>query len=364
MYRIVISYALILAATFTDVAGAQTSVRLLSYQQEQLKLTIDKINNINSQLQEQKVRLERYSEDLQEVRSRLVETEKEMVKALKAAENTDDHALEREATLVEIRFNRQDSRVKRYEKRKQESQQNIARLQQDINHLKAEKIRLVAAVERLIADRVQNLAQPKKFQKTQPRKREAPQRQRKEKQSIATMQTAAHVVAQKNRKTTKISTTPKPSRLTTGSTPTNVIENTVNNADIKEAKWPYLSTGSSEAIHYARRRLQLLAQKKAKGTLTKEPLKTVEIQNKHSFGTETMEYLGDNLYGLTKTLRSGRQKFTLFGFNYWHSIPKQDDNAEYRVIFDISSMSEPQLYLFRESLLRSPLNLPEASHAE
>ncbi|MEJ2445914.1 MAG: hypothetical protein P8Y42_21105 [Exilibacterium sp.] len=115
--------------------------------------------------------------------------------------------------------------------------------------------------------------------------------------------------------------------------------------------WPYLSSGSRECIDFARRKLENLSLRRKKGEVASSVLREVELNSRKHIGPIDMEYLGDGLFSTIATVKAGRQAFTLFGVDYWHTIPAWDNNVDYRIIYDISSISNPKLYLFRESVL-------------
>ncbi|WP_096087042.1 hypothetical protein [Agaribacterium haliotis] len=116
-------------------------------------------------------------------------------------------------------------------------------------------------------------------------------------------------------------------------------------------QWPYLNEGSQEQIQWASSRLAGLVGQKALGNQGKAPLKKVELVAKESFGKVEMDYLGDKLYTVKVKVKAGHQLFELFNKEHWHSIPKEDDGELYRFVFDVNSLSQPKLFVFKEALI-------------
>lgn len=112
------------------------------------------------------------------------------------------------------------------------------------------------------------------------------------------------------------------------------------------ALWPYLNRGSDADKAFAKDALKTA--KEAGGT----PIfRRVQIRGKKTFGKKTMEFLGGDLYSYSDKVVSGQQSFQVFDNVFWAQIPKEDDGRVYRFIFDVSSLSSPELRIFRESAL-------------
>ena len=66
---------------------------------------------------------------------------------------------------------------------------------------------------------------------------------------------------------------------------------------------------------------------------------------------ETLSYLGHGQYHLETTVYSGKMTFTVDGRPWQLSVSKEEDNANYVIIYDNSSENEPRLVMFNKSLL-------------
>ena len=120
----------------------------------------------------------------------------------------------------------------------------------------------------------------------------------------------------------------------------------------KTADWPYLSNAKQADKAFAIKRLAELKKMTNRQLKREAPLSDVEVKASSSFGSASMEYIGGNLFSVVANVKSGRQLFEIFDLKEWHTIPESDHKKAYRILFDVSSISEPRLILFNNELLK------------
>lgn len=322
MYRFVLSSIFFVWISTVNAAPDPVLSQTLQQKQQELAALTKKVDAAAAVLADEQANLARHAEGLEEATQSLVDAEREMKAKLLAAETNPDETAMRESVLASIRYNRFEARVKRYTGRKEESEQSVAAAEQAYQNLAKQQKDLEFVISELSSKR-DELASKKVAASTNVQAA----------QSVSVPAKAAEVA------------TPVAAK-----------------AEVPKAKvsiedaagvgtWPYLSSASEQDIRYARTYIAELEADKAKGEIDSAPLAEVELVAKNSFGKSDMDYLGDDLYMLTKKVRAGSQRFALFNKDYWHTIPEADDQAEYVFIFDVSSLSKPELFLFKKSLI-------------
>lgn len=276
---------------------------------------------VKSQLNALDVQLSQEVEAFQRAVSGLADAEEsfkataiELEKALLAAKNSGDNADFRDVRIINVRFKRHQQKVERYQTRVEQRQSNILSLR---NKISSEEERLAEL-----------------GRKVRPKPKRA---------SLKTSPQAQ-----------------KPFPKTTLVESSVAIDTPVKSTQWKRIKakmqqqpadWPHLSNARDIDVEYASERLKTLLNKQLSGTAGEAPLNNVEINASRSFGEATLEYIGDNLFTTVQPVASGLQLFKIFDLEQWHTIPDSDNNAPYRIIFDINSISHPRLILFREDLI-------------
>ncbi|MBU2986304.1 hypothetical protein KO528_13165 [Saccharophagus degradans] len=322
MYRFVLSSIFFVWISTVNAAPDPVLSQTLQQKQQELAALTKKVDAAAAVLADEQANLARHAEGLEEATQSLVDAEREMKAKLLAAETNPDETAMRESVLASIRYNRFEARVKRYTGRKEESEQSVAAAEQVYQNLAKQQKDLEFVISELSSKR-DELASKKVAASTNVQAA----------QSVSAPAKAAEVV------------TPVAAK-------TEVPKAKVSIEDAAGVgTWPYLSNASEQDIRYARTYIAELEADKAKGEIDSAPLAEVELVAKNSFGKSDMDYLGDDLYMLTKKVRAGSQRFALFNKDYWHTIPEADDQAEYVFIFDVSSLSKPELFLFKKSLI-------------
>ncbi|WP_041324867.1 hypothetical protein [Saccharophagus degradans] len=332
MYRFVLSSIFFVWISTVNAAPDPVLSQTLQQKQQELAALTKKVDAAAAVLADEQANLARHAEGLEEATQSLVEAEREMKAKLLAAETNPDETAMRESVLASIRYNRFEARVKRYTGRKEESEQSVAAAEQAYQNLTKQQKDLEFVISELSSKR-DELA----------RKKVAASTNVQVAQSVSAPAKAAEVAtpvaAKAEAANTQVVKTEAPKAK----------EPTEQAAGV--GTWPYLSNASEQDIRYARTYIAELEADKAKGEIDSAPLVEVELVAKNSFGKSDMDYLGDDLYMLTKKVRAGSQRFALFNKDYWHTIPEADDQAEYVFIFDVSSLSKPELFLFKKSLI-------------
>lgn len=121
-------------------------------------------------------------------------------------------------------------------------------------------------------------------------------------------------------------------------------EHTVTEGAV-EPGWPSLDSPSHSSISYAQiemARLQALPKKQS--LLGRVKLRSTCGDN------QELEYLGENIYSATIIAQGGLCKFTLYNKDFWFTLPVSHA-MQYRLVYDTSSISSPQLFVFDEQLL-------------
>lgn len=319
MYRLILSSILLVCISVTHAAPDDSLDVTLQQKQSELNSLTKSVEAAIAKLADEQVSLQRHTEGLLEAQEKLDEAEADMKLKLLEAESNPDETAMRESVLASIRFNRYETRVNRYSTRKQESEATVAQMQAKLDTLIQQQKDLQSVIRQFteqLAERKARAAQP-----------------------VAAVQTPAPVAAPVQPK--PVAPTPEPKPAPVAAAPETSAPGT----------WPYLASGSDQDFRFARTYLAELKADKAKGEIDSAPLPNVELVAKSSFGKASMEYIGEDLYMVTKTVKAGSQRFSLFKQEFWHTIPSEDDRAEYVFIFDVSSLSKPDLYLFNASLI-------------
>lgn len=323
MYRFVLSSLFLVWISSASAAPDPVLNQTIQQKQQELSGLNKKITAASAKLEDEKANLARHAEGLAEAEASLVEAERDMkLKLLEAEANPDETAM-RESVLASIRFNRFETRVKRYTERKQESEQSVISADTTFQVLVKQKQDLEFVVEELTA------------------KRDELARKQVAAKSVATQAPAVQPAAVKKQEAVKAIAAAKPAPVVAAS----------EDGSAGGGVWPHLSSATEKDIRFARTYIAELEADKKAGKTDSAPLSDVELVAKNSFGKSDMEYMGDDLYMLTKKVRAGSQRFSLFNKDYWHTIPEGDDQAEYVFIFDVTSLSKPELFLFKESLI-------------
>lgn len=337
MYRFVLSSIFFVWISTVNAAPDPVLSQTLQQKQQELAALTKKVDAAAAVLADEQANLARHAEGLEEATQSLVDAEREMKAKLLAAETNPDETAMRESVLASIRYNRFEARVKRYTGRKEESEQSVAVAEQAYQNLAKQQKDLEFVISELSSKR-DELA----------RKKVAASTNVQAVQSVSAPAKAAEVATPVAAKAEVANTQVANTQAIKTEAP-KAKEPTEQAAGV--GTWPYLSSASEQDIRYARTYIAELEADKAKGEIDSAPLAEVELVAKNSFGKSDMDYLGDDLYMLTKKVRAGSQRFALFNKDYWHTIPEADDQAEYVFIFDVSSLSKPELFLFKKSLI-------------
>lgn len=337
MYRFVLSSIFFVWISTVNAAPDPVLSQTLQQKQQELAALTKKVDAAAAVLADEQANLARHAEGLEEATQSLVDAEREMKAKLLAAETNPDETAMRESVLASIRYNRFEARVKRYTGRKEESEQSVAVAEQAYQNLAKQQKDLEFVISELSSKR-DELA----------RKKVAASTNVQAAQSVSAPAKAAEVATPVAAKAEVANTQVANTQAIKTEAP-KAKEPTEQAAGV--GTWPYLSSASEQDIRYARTYIAELEADKAKGEIDSAPLAEVELVAKNSFGKSDMDYLGDDLYMLTKKVRAGSQRFALFNKDYWHTIPEADDQAEYVFIFDVSSLSKPELFLFKKSLI-------------
>lgn len=337
MYRFVLSSIFFVWISTVNAAPDPVLSQTLQQKQQELAALTKKVDAAAAVLADEQANLARHAEGLEEATQSLVEAEREMKAKLLAAETNPDETAMRESVLASIRYNRFEARVKRYTGRKEESEQSVAAAEQAYQNLAKQQKDLEFVISELSSKR-DELASKKVAASTNVQVAQIVSSPAKAAE-VATPVAAKAEAANTQVANTQVVKTEAPKAK----------EPTEQAAGV--GTWPYLSNASEQDIRYARTYIAELEADKAKGEIDSAPLAEVELVAKNSFGKSDMDYLGDDLYMLTKKVRAGSQRFALFNKDYWHTIPEADDQAEYVFIFDVSSLSKPELFLFKKSLI-------------
>lgn len=310
MYPKILLGVLLLCAPLVE-SLALTPAEILQQHKERIALLEIQLTSDRQKLEVETAVLERHQLNLAEARDLLQSTQLELAAAAEKAKAAEDESSQRELRRVSDRFDRHEAKVERYLERERESSETISRLQTEIAALESDRSKHRNEISRLsqLVSASQTKSTPSAAKTAKP---------------------ASNLQLASLGKTPPVGTQKKSQ---------------------KPASWPYLSEGSAADIAYAQSRLIQLEARKREGKADKPPLKSVAIEARLSFGSAEMEYLGDDIFSLVKTVKAGRQTFTLFNQEHWHTIPASDDDTSYRILFDVSSISQPKLFLFKESLI-------------
>lgn len=336
-----------------QLAYAETAI---DSSKAKLSVVEEKINRLTVKQNKQLNKQAQYREDLQDIRAQLMQAEREQIEANKLAQYSTEKTVQMDAQLIDIRVNRLQSRLQRYEKRQAQSRSQLKDYERELSQLTETKTSLSARIlwlqkveleeaEQAAANAAENALAVAESSKETAQKIQALAKLEDDPIEPVIVQEAADNIQHRdqvnNDSALNIEAVTKPQETLSGLS--------LEGAD--SGTWPYLSSAQQADVLFAKKRLEELAALRKGRNQGRAPIDQVEIISSRSFGSEDMLYMGDKIYGLTVNVRSGRQKFVLFDQEFWHTIPKQDDKSEYQILFDVSSLSRPQLYLFKRDLL-------------
>lgn len=310
MLRIAFGCMLVFVAAFAQASDKEHS---LNHQEQRLRAITVQIDDVDLALRESKQRLDSITSELHNAQEQLAKTRQQLNNAREANSSSmqsSDTVTLQEAHIT-AEFDRERERVQRLQEREAASRGMVAKVETILRSLRTEQGRILQSIDR--------------------------------------NKPAAGYTAQREPQ--------RPAATETSPPAPRAASVAIRQHSEPPVAWPYLSSATEQEIRYARNRLAPLIRRKQQGSAPQGPLKEVAVVNRHSFGEQTMEYLGDNLYSLTTMVHAGRQQFILFNFRFWHTIPNEDDKKQYRMIFDVSSLSNPSFHLFQESLLTSDSEL-------
>jgi hypothetical protein len=287
-----------------------------------MKIRLAAINNEHSELTNEveilKNRIGRQVEDLEDAHASLAETETKMTGLFEEAKTNPNDQTTRAATLISMTYNRKLSRVERIEKRITDSKARIKKLQQQQLNLSKIETSLQNKINQAIVDNEKKAAIHKQVaQKRLPS------------EQVKTQTPVAKLPPIKKIKTP----TPAPIKKPT-----------------HKAQWPSLEKPHPADIKFAKASIASALKQLNQGE--KPLLPKVIAEAKQSFGSIRMSYIGDDLYSVTTTAKAGNLKISVFKKDFWVTIPK--DDTPYRIIYDTTSLSKPNLYVIENSLLEEP----------
>lgn len=323
--KIIIGVLLFCMPIMQSFAVAQTNV--LQQSQKQISTLISEIKQTNETLDVERAILERHQISLDEARNQLLQTRVEL-ETIKRSASNESAADMREIRRISERLMRRESKVQRYVERENDSLETVAELEHAISVLKTKLSGLQADVARL--------RKSSKISKSDTDTRER-QNDSDQQNDVVNKTEAMVSVGMEGSIARKVQSVEQGS-------PKAVI-------DPGSGSWPTIDDASMEDIAYAKARLQNLRVLRESGKIDSTPLPVVEIEARRSFGSAEMQYIGEDLYSLVEKVGAGRQNFRLFNQEYWFAIPEKDNNAFFRILFDVSSLSQPKLIIFKEGLL-------------
>ena len=247
-------------------------------------------------------RIERTQEEVTEAAAELKEQEGKLAEAIAAAEQDPSDASVRAATMESIRYNRSDAKIERLQERLDSAQDELDSIKVHQTELKQRLLVLTAQEQKAKAAAQAATAKPEP----------AP---------------------------VKAEVTPKVAAPTQAPAP--VVEPPIATA----ASWPSPQDESAANASFAKQILTGLAAKPA-GTA---PLNNVKLYHNRGRGSETFEYLGDNLYRVNMKLEAGMWGFKIYNQTFWMSVPKEMADQNFVLIYDVQGQAT--LHVFRASLL-------------
>lgn len=266
--------------------------------QTQVGYLKDAQTNLQSDIRNQQNRSLKQEQDLVEVKANLAVLEKQLESVFQEVKQSPTELSQRKATKLSITYNRELDKASRLTKRAQGHRNKLSQLEKTLAVNQTQQYQL---------------------------------------QKLILREKSKAEVARANAKATK--QPPIEQALPVAPTPKVIAPKGV-------PKWPHLDRASDIDKAFASDALS--AAKDAGG---KPIFRRVQIVSKKSFGKETMDYLGGNLFSYSAKVTAGQQSFQVFDNIYWVIIPQEDGGQMYRFIFDASSLSSPQLRIFRESFL-------------
>ena len=111
------------------------------------------------------------------------------------------------------------------------------------------------------------------------------------------------------------------------------------------ASWPTPAEEAAQDAAFAKSTITAVKAKPA-GTA---PLNNVKLNHNRGRATETLDYIGDNLYLIELKLEAGMWGFKIYNETFWISIPNDKAEQSFSLIYDVSG--KPTLHVFRTSLL-------------
>lgn len=269
---------------------------------EQLQIQVGYLKeaqeSLKSDIHNQQSRSLKQEKDLVEVNANLAELEQQLESTFREVKQSPTELSQRKATKLSITYNRELDKASRLTKRVQGYRNKLSQLEKALAANQTQQYQ----VQKLI------LREKSKAEAARAQAKVTPQ----------------PLVGQ------AVPVAPTPKAIAPKSAP----------------KWPHLGSASDIDKAFAKNALNA-----AKDTGGKPIFRRVQIVSKKSFGKETMDYLGGNLFSYSDKVTSGQQSFQVFDNIYWVMIPQEDEGQVYRFIFDASSLSSPQLRVFRESFL-------------
>lgn len=270
------------------------------------------LSSLDSQLTVEVEAFQRAVIGLADAEDSFKSTAAELEQALLAAQQSGENADYRNVRIINVRFKRHQQKVERYQKRVEKRQRNILSLRKKIASAEERlaKLGTPPRPRRVAVQPVVKLQQPNK-------------------KALLVKRSAGLVEPAQSSQWKRIKA----------------------KMERQPADWPHLSKARDVDIDYAAERLKSNFERKRAGKIDEAPLNDVEITVSPSLGKATLEYIGDDLFTTVQPLSSGLQLFKVFDLEEWHTIPDTDHNIPYRIIFDITSITQPRLVLFREDLV-------------
>ncbi|WP_024330280.1 hypothetical protein [Simiduia agarivorans] len=247
-----------------------------------------------------KDRIARTEEELQSAEKALEKQEEKLSDAISNAEQNPSDSTARAATHASIRYNRSEARSERLQERLDAAKDELASIEAHRSELNRQLGALKTREEQLKAAAAKPAPKP-----AAPVSKPAP----------AVAAPAAPVVA-----------APAP-------------------APAVAATWPSPDDESPANVAFAKRKMAAATGKPA----GQPPLPSVKLNHNRGRGTESLEYIGDNLYVISMRLEAGMWGFKIFNETFWVSIPKASADQEFRLVYDVNGRA--QLNVFRASLL-------------
>ncbi|GLS26213.1 hypothetical protein [Marinibactrum halimedae] len=273
----------------------------------------------------------------------------DLQRVLKEAEDPNNEKAHREAMIISVRFNRIDGKYERFFERKQKVLEKIDTLELDIAKLQGRKSELLAR----IAAAKQRAEVASSQQANVPAANEA------ESPSPSSGAPSSATVSSQDAKATTATTASASQPLegteqanTTSAKKTSEVTKNTNDTvvaavDSTEADWPTVGEKQASAVQFAQRELARLTGKEP----GKSRLGRVKVRSSR-LGKHALTYLGDNIYTGVFELANGEYTFSVFSKKFTFSLPEEAEQGQYRLIYDVDSISNPKVYLFPVSWVK------------